>query len=239
MSLFVPKDRKSLFRQFLAGMYDAVVITDPNGHIIEINPRAEEHFGYSQDEVVDKPISFYIPGLAAEIVKRIRKGLEDGHHMMIDANGLNKDGSKFFCEVTVSMIDLMEPDDLVFTIRNVERRRRIRDMLRSKESAFEISHAALFSCDANGVFTNVNKAFLEMFGYESLQDVEGRKFSEIMSDDPLPANFAKALEGESSLVGIVAEAGEGSSSEEEVEVSLVPDYDGRKVKGVVGSVIKI
>ena len=25
MPLFVPKDRKSLFRQFLAGMYDAVV----------------------------------------------------------------------------------------------------------------------------------------------------------------------------------------------------------------------
>ena len=46
MPLFVPKDRKSLFRQFLAGMYDAVVITDPNGHILEINPRAEEHFGY-------------------------------------------------------------------------------------------------------------------------------------------------------------------------------------------------
>ena len=42
MPLFVPKDRKSLFRQFLAGMYDAVVITDPNGHIIEINPRAGE-----------------------------------------------------------------------------------------------------------------------------------------------------------------------------------------------------
>ena len=63
MPLFVPKDRKSLFRQFLAGMYDAVVITDPNGHIIEINPRAEEHFGYSQDEVIDRPISFFIPGL--------------------------------------------------------------------------------------------------------------------------------------------------------------------------------
>ena len=56
MPLFVPKDRKSLFRQFLAGMYDAVVITDPNGHIIEINPRAGEHFGYSQDEVIDRPI---------------------------------------------------------------------------------------------------------------------------------------------------------------------------------------
>ena len=74
MPLFVPKDRKSLFRQFLAGMYDAVVITDPNGHIIEINPRAEEHFGYTQDEVIDRPISVYIPGLAPEIVSASAAG---------------------------------------------------------------------------------------------------------------------------------------------------------------------
>ena len=68
MPLFVHKDRKSLFRQFLAGMYDAVVITDPNGHIIEINPRAVEYFGYEEFEVVDKPISIYIPGLTPQVV---------------------------------------------------------------------------------------------------------------------------------------------------------------------------
>ena len=36
------KDHRSLFRQLLAGMYDAVLITDPNGHLIELNPRAKE-----------------------------------------------------------------------------------------------------------------------------------------------------------------------------------------------------
>ena len=87
MPLFVPKDRKSLFRQFLAGMYDAVVITDPSGHILEVNPRAEEHFGFEQDEVLDKPIASLIPGLTAEIVERIRKGLDEDRRVMIDANG--------------------------------------------------------------------------------------------------------------------------------------------------------
>lgn len=238
MSLFVPKDRKSLFRQFLAGMYDAVVITDPNGYILEINSRAVEHFGYSEDEVVDKPISFFIPGLAPEIVKRIRKGLDDGHHMMIDANGLNKDGTKFYCEVAVSMIDLMEPDDLVFTIRNVERRRRINNILRSKERAFEISQSALFSCNREGRITNANQAFLEMFALESEEEAKTRFFSDFMSDEPLPANFNKALNGESSIVGIVAESADSEDSEE-VEVSLAPDFEGRKVKGIVGSVIKL
>ncbi len=236
--LFIPRDRKSLFRQFLAGMYDAVVITDPNGHILEINPRAEEHFGHIQDEVIDRPISYFIPGLAPEIVQRIRKGLEDDRHMMIDANGLKKDGSKFACEVTVSIIDLMNPGDLVFTIRNVERRRIVRDMLRSKEAAFSIAHAALFCCDVDGRFTYVNKAFADMFGLEDEEAAQKHVFAEFMSDEPLPEHFKKALEGESSTVGLVAEESE-DGNDEEIEIILAPNRQGRKIKGVVGSIIKV
>ncbi len=236
-ALFVPKDRKSLFRQFLAGMYDAVVITDPNGHILEINPRAEEHFGYAQEEVLDKPISTYIPGLSPEIVQRIRKGLEDDRHMMIDANGRNKDGSKFACEVTVSIIDLKDPGDLVFTVRNVERRRRVREMLRAKENAFQISQAALFACDAEGRFTQVNDAFLQMFGFDDEDAAKSRTFGELMNDDPLPVNFHKALEGESSTIGIVAES--DGSDDDEIEITLAPNRDGRKIRGVVGSIMKV
>jgi PAS domain S-box-containing protein len=236
MALFVPRDRKSLFRQFLAGMYDAVVITDPNGHILEINPRAVEYFGHAAEEVVDKPISFFIPGLAPEIVQRIRKGLAEDRHMMIDANGLAKNGAKFSCEVTVSIIDLMDPGDLVFTIRNVERRRRVRDMLRAKENAFQVSHAALFTCSPDGRFTHVNESFLEMFCLEDEDDARSKTFAELMSDEPLSENFAKALAGEKTAVSIVAQADEGD--EEEVEVILAPNRDGRKICGVVGSVIK-
>jgi hypothetical protein len=77
-----------------------------------------------------------------------------------------------------------------------------------------------------------------MFALESEEEAKSKVFDDFMSDDPLPANFAKALAGESSLVGIVAETTDSEDSEE-VEVSLAPDYDGRKVKGVVGSVIKL
>lgn len=236
MPLFVPKDRKSLFRQFLAGMYDAVVITDPNGHIIEINTRAEEHFGYAQDEVVDRPVSLCIPGLSPEVVQRIRRGLDNGRHMVIDANGLNKDGSRFACEVTVSIIDLMDPGDLVFTVRNTERRRRINNMLRAKANAFQIAQSALFACDPDGSVRECNTAFCEMFGLKDEDEAQGRMFAEFMSDDPLPENFRKALDGETTVTGIVAE---GDEDQEEVEVVLAPNMHGQKCLGVVGSVTKV
>jgi PAS domain S-box-containing protein len=237
MALFVPKDRKSLFRQFLAGMYDAVVITDPNGHILEINPRAEEYFGCVQEEVVDKPIATFIKGLAPEIVQRIRRGLEEDRHMMIDSVGLARDGGRFACEVTVSIINLMNPGDLVFTVRNVERRRKIREMLRTKETAFGISHAALFACDRDGRFTQANDAFLSMFGLKDEDDALKLSFQDLMNDDPLPANFQKALDGEGSSVCIVAETDSGETGQE-LEIILAPVKDGRKVRGVVGSIIE-
>ncbi len=237
MALFVPKDRKSLFRQFLAGMYDAVVITDPSGHILEINPRAEEHFGYQQEEVLDQPVTKMIPGLTPEIVQRIRKGLDENRRVMIDATGKTKDGRRFFCEVAISPIEMTDPDDLVFTIRNIERRRQIMELLRAKEDAFNISQSALFTCDTDGRFTATNEAFREMFGIASEEDAKGLLFADVMTDDPLPANFKKALAGETTVTGIVAE--NENDDNEEVEVVIAPCRLGRKVRGVVGSVIKI
>ena len=237
MSLFVPKDRKSLFRQFLAGMYDAVVITDPNGHILEINPRAEEFFGYTQEELVDRQVATLIKGLSPEIVQRIRRGLEQDRHMMIDSVGLSRDGGRFACEVTVSILDLMDPGDLVFTVRNVERRRKIREMLRTKETAFSISHAALFACDREGRFTEANAAFLEMFALADEDAARKLAFRDLLSDDPLPENFQKALEGEGTSISIVAETDTGET-EQDIEVILAPVKDGRKIRGVVGSIIE-
>lgn len=237
MALFVPKDRKSLFRQFLGGMYDAVVITDPNGHILDINPRTTEHFGYELDDVLDRQISTFLPSLTPEIVQRIRKGIENEHHVMITAAGKTRDGVRFACEVAVSVIDLMNPGDLVFTIRNVEKRRQMLTIYRSKENAFEIAQSALFVTDQEGRFTETNAAFREMFDLETENEAKALTFSYLMCDEPLVANFRKALEGETTLTAIVAE-GEGDN-QEEVEIRLAPNRMGNKIVGVVGSIVKV
>lgn len=232
--MFVPKDRRSLFRQFLGGMYDAVVITDPNGHILDINSRATEHFGYELDEVLDQQVAKLIPSLLPEVVLRIRRGVEGARHVMINANGLTKDQQKFACEVTVSIIDLMNPGDLVFTIRNIEKRREVMKTLQSKENAFEIASSALFVCDCDGRFVETNASFREMFGLENENEAKALTFGYLMGDEPLPANFEKALAGETTQTEIVAE-GDGDD-QEDLKITLSPNRVGRKIVGVVGCV---
>ena len=230
------KDHRSLFRQLLAGMYDAVLITDPNGHLLELNARAKEFFNYEIDEVMDSPIGRFVPGVTPEIVQRIRAGLDQARHMMIDANCLRKDGSSFPAEVTVSLIDLLNPGDLVFTIRSTARRRRQLDAFRTRENAYSVSQAALFACTPDGRFRAANPAFCEMFGFDGEDDALKASFGEIFDDAPMASLFEKALAGSADAVRITAQ--EDDVGSEDVEVQLAPDWHGKKIVGVVGSVVR-
>ena len=87
-------------------------------------------------------------------------------HVTLSVSGL----MKLSCEVTVSIIDLMDPGDLVFTVRNTERRRRINTMLRAKANAFQVAQCALFACDADGNIRECNTAFCEMFDLKDEED---------------------------------------------------------------------
>lgn len=229
----MPKDRKSLFRQFLAGMYDAVVITDPNGHIIEINARAVEYFGYEQDEVHDRQISHYIPNLTAEVVQRIRKGLAGDHHVLVDADARTKDGTKIASEVAVSVIDLMDPGDLVFTIRNIERRRKVMNTLKSKANAFEASRSALFVTAPDGRLVEANAAFVSLFALKDGEEARRRYFAGFFPGEEFAQAFEKALAGENAVAAGEIAAAAGPVK---LEVSLSPNVFGRRREGVVGCV---
>ena len=232
------KDHRSLFRQLLAGMYDAVLITDPNGHLLNLNARAKEFFRYDSDDILDSPIGRFIPGVTPAIVQRIRNGLDQARHMMLDANCLRKDGTVFPAEVTVSLIDLTNIGDLVFTVRSTERRRRQLDAFRTKENVCAIAQSALFACAPDGRFRWANTACLDMFGYESEDEILKLSFSDLMPDDPLPELFARALDGERSATRITAEEGE-AGAKKDIEIQLAPDLHGKKTVGVVGSIIRV
>lgn len=232
------QDHKSLYRQLMAGLYDALLVTDPNGHLIELNPRATEYFLCKQEEVWDKPVATLIPGVTAQMVNRIRKGLDDARHIMLDAKCQRKDGSWFAAEVTISVIDLINSGDLVFTVRDTERRRKQWQALRSKANAFENAQSACFVCDGEHVFRAVNAAFLKMFGAAGQETVLGRAFEALMPDEPLPTLFNRALAGEPSVHRIGAHT--DTEDVAEVEIQLAPDSQGKdKILGVVGSVVRV
>lgn len=235
--LYIGKDYKTLYQQLISGLYDALILTDPDGHILDISPRAVEFFGYNPKGLYDLPISTVIPGATPSVIQRIKRGFDESRRMLLSAVCKRKDGSEFPGEIAVSQIDLDTKGNIIFSIRNIERRKKQWQLLRSKANAFDVSQCACFCCDAESNFRTVNQAFLDLLGFSEKEEIIGKSFRKIIPDDPLPELLEKALAGESQTYRLSAESQDGSIM---LEFRLEPDTQEKgRIIGVVGSIAQL
>ena len=121
-------NQKVLYYQLMNGLYDAVLILDQNGHIVDCNKRVTPVLAYERDEMWDMPVSDVIRGIGPQIFQQMKDALYNNHQVLINAKCIRKDGSTFQGEVGVCLMHLTRGENLVFTIRNVEKR--IAEMMR-------------------------------------------------------------------------------------------------------------
>lgn len=228
-------DHKSLYKEILAGMYDAVLVTDPSGRVIDCNDRATEYFGYAKSELWDQPIESLVHSVNPQLLERLRKAISGNRHVLLDTLYFSKTGESFPAEVAVSGIRLVNDGDLVFFIRNTEKRHRAQQRLRSEHNAIMASPAAFALCSTDGTITFSNPAFADLWGFSSEADVEGSDIREFCSDSTtFGAILETALIGEPWKGELTAAASDGRLFT--VAASVAPDRDihGR-VTGIVCS----
>ncbi|MGO4817245.1 PAS domain S-box protein [Flavobacterium sp. W22_SRS_FP1] len=104
---------------------NALVVINEQQNIVRWNPKAEEIFGWSLDEVLGKPMSALI--IPEQHRERINKGFQDfiltGQssmmHRIIEITALNKNGVEFEIEFTVSPAKMLEKYLFITFIRDV------------------------------------------------------------------------------------------------------------------------
>jgi PAS domain S-box-containing protein len=85
------EESREKFRGLSDASFDAIFISE-KGLCLEQNRRAEEMFGYTNEEAVGRPGTEWI--IAADR-ERVIKNMMDGHERPYEAMGLRKDGSTF------------------------------------------------------------------------------------------------------------------------------------------------
>ena len=124
------KGQKALYYQMMNALYDAVLILDDNGHVVDCNERASSIFGHSREELWDVAVTTLIPGINPQIFAKMKDGLHGNRRVLINARCHRKDGSTFHGEVGAGLMDLTG-ENLVLTVRNIEKRAPIRAIIRS------------------------------------------------------------------------------------------------------------
>lgn len=122
---------------------EGIVITDHNGLIFMVNPRAEVLFGYKEGELLGQKIEVLVPPNArARHVKNRANYEADPHPRPMGSGrallGQRKDGSQFPLEVSLSSVPTEEGDYVLSFVVDITERKRQEDALREAHADLEI-----------------------------------------------------------------------------------------------------
>ena len=234
------QDHKSLYKQLLRGFYDAVLVTDPKGYVIDSNGRVQDAFQFDRNDVWDMEISKLIPGITPQLLERVKQGLSDNRHVLIDARCVRKDGASFQAEVAISSLDLINEGDMVFSVRNVERRKRQMQLLRSLQNALANDLSAVAVTDRNGRITYASQTLRAVWGCEKDDQVIGKPLASLWPNDPQAEKpLQQALAGERWLGMLQATTCDGRPITVGAAIDVDRSLESQDVVGLVCSFVEI
>ena len=228
-------DQRALYYELMNGLYDAILILDEQGHVVDCSKRITDLLGYSREDAWDLPIEKIITGMSSQMFAHLKRNLAENHHILIDARCFRQDGTSFAGEVGVSTLSLTRGDNIVFAIRNVERRKNAMDELRKCQAALEIALVPAFVCDTDGFLQVVNQALLDSFGIPDAAQSKSVRFVDLLPD--AARVFLRAACGEKVREKMTISTPDGQPLT--LELSLAPVQSGTNITGVSGSILQL
>jgi len=182
------KQRESKMVAALASIGDGVIYTDVEGRIEFINTAAEEILEWKFDEVVRRPLSEVFTLYDNETDEICRDPLEELMELRQKQMGLknntvlkSKTNRSYYISANLSQIisDDHHPTGIVIVFRDITDIKMMEEQLRVERnnllSTFDCVPLGMVILDDQKRYKRVNKAFLNMFGYEE-DEITDKKF---------------------------------------------------------------
>jgi signal transduction histidine kinase/CheY-like chemotaxis protein len=112
-------ERSTSFFKLLESVYDAVLITDLEGKILECNQRASEFFLQPSHNLVEQSIVRLISGATPSLITTIQTNLADQKYTLVDAYCKRSDNTSFPAEIAINKVELDAHGQLCFFIRDM------------------------------------------------------------------------------------------------------------------------
>ncbi len=130
-----PPPQADLFHGLLQGLYDAVLICDRECRVLEANARAEKLLRANAAALKGRSLSNLILNFDPAMMVRIERRLQRGRFTVLEAFCARDDSTTFPAEVAISRINLTSAGEFVFSIRNIEWRKKTEEAIRREAEA--------------------------------------------------------------------------------------------------------
>ncbi|MEE9254412.1 MAG: PAS domain S-box protein [Pseudomonadales bacterium] len=124
------QEAEPLFRSLMEAAPDPMIVADLDGHIILVNRRCEQVFGYEREELVGQPVESLVPERLRQVHRRDRAHYQAMPRvrpmgLAMDLRGRHKDGREIPVEISLSPTIIQERTLIIATIRDVAERQRL------------------------------------------------------------------------------------------------------------------
>jgi PAS domain S-box-containing protein len=171
---------------------DAIFVTDAQGVIRGANPRAAELFGYTQAELIGKPIESLVP----ERFRARHPSHRENYHAhprarqmgaALNLFALRKDGSEFPVDIMLKPVETADGVVALSFVRDVTEQRLAQEALRRSDLQLRslvdgVDDYAIYLLDKEGHVVTWNPGAQRIKGYTS-DEILGRNFSHFFTQE--------------------------------------------------------
>lgn len=132
-----PEARSGDYRKLRESVYDALLVTDAKGRIVDFNSRATVFFLCDDGALYGEKITGLISGADASLLESIHGNLADHRHTLIEAQCVRKDESTFPAEIAVNKMEQDGGEQLCFFVRDITVRKQAQAALETAVGRLE------------------------------------------------------------------------------------------------------
>jgi formate hydrogenlyase transcriptional activator len=185
---------EALFERLFEVSPDAIVVSDKEGRITQVNAQVAKFFGYDRSELLGQPIEILIPERFRHTHPAHRRDYNTQPRLRpmgagLELYGRRKDGSEFPVDIMLGPLDTAEGRVVLSVIRDITERKHEQQALRRSEELFRllvegVKDCAIFMLDPNGLVTSWNSGAERLKGYRA-EEILGAHFSRFYTDDDI------------------------------------------------------
>ncbi len=183
------------YTALLESIYDAALITDMDGNVVDANTRACEFLLWDKDALRERSIDSLISGAERSLLSEIVRNLEKQRFVLLQAYCHRRDDSLFPSEIAVARIRTDE-DRLGFFIRDITLRRHAEEMLRTEHNAIQNAANGIAIANLDGIFEYVNPAFAQMMESKDQSYMIGDNIRDLFEGRGVADELMQSLRGE-------------------------------------------
>ncbi|HVF24251.1 MAG TPA: PAS domain S-box protein, partial [Anaerolineales bacterium] len=183
------ESREKRFRALIENAPDGIALLGLDGKLRQVTPSTEHILGYRLEESIGQdPALLTHPDDLPDLLVLLNDLIQNpGKVAVTQYRLMHKDGSWRLLESSIrNLLDEEGIQAIVFNYRDITDRHQaevaVRESQMKYENLVETSHDLIWSVDANGLITFLNRAAKEIYGYEP-EEMIGRSFLEVMDPE--------------------------------------------------------